>query len=67
MEVCSLAGLKPELLFADRIEPIVQCDLENLRKVEISGENIRFISERTGLHTSARSASSCILNRFSRI
>ena len=64
-KICCLSGLKPDLLPGALIETIVQCDLKNLRQIEISGQDIRFVSECPCLYTSTRSAFPCVLQRFS--
>ena len=34
-KICCLSGLKPDLLPGALVETIVQCDLKNLRQIEI--------------------------------
>ena len=42
----------------------MQSDFQNLWKVEVTGQNISFVSECTGLNTSAGTAAASIFNRL---
>ncbi len=60
----SASGLDADLLSGARIDAVVERDLEDLREVEVAGQDVGFLAERPRLDAAARPAGPCVLERL---
>ena len=63
-EIFRTAELQADLLSGDFIVAVVECELKNLRDIQISGEDICLIAPAAGLHASGGAALTRIFQRF---
>ena len=61
LEIFCISKLKSKLFSAVLVKSVEQCQLEDLRNIQISGQDICFASPCSGLHTSGGTAASCVL------
>ena len=67
LKVFCISQLQTNLLSTVLIISVKQCQLEHLRDIQISCQNVSFASPCSSLHTSGRTAASCILQSLSSI
>ncbi len=58
------SGFGAELSLRLRIETVVECQLQDLRQVEVAGQNVGLLAEGPHLDTAAAAAGPGVLERF---
>ena len=64
-EFVRVAGLDAQPEAADRVEAVVEGDFQDFRQIEVTGQDIGFLTERAGFHADAGAALAGVDDRFS--